>query len=280
MRLGVLVVVLAAAVLHASWNLLIKSRPNTQLATASVYIGAGLLAALMLPWLQGPAPASWPYIAASTVTEFIYGVLLAAAYRVGDFSHAYPLMRGTAPLLVAIGSVTLIGERLSLPLVVGIATVSAGILSLIFDAHSRQHSSRATRLALLNALVIAIYTTIDGVGVRVSGQPAAYSLWLFALIAIPWIAWTALRWRVYGAGFSWRGQLPIGLIGGACSLTSYAVALWAMTRAPVAAVAAVRETSILFGTVLGALVLHERVTRVRALAAVAIAAGVLIIRAA
>jgi len=112
MKLGVLVLVLAAALLHASWNLLIKSRPNTHLAAASVYIGAGLLAAVTLPFLPQPAATSWPYLAVSTVTEFAYGVLLAAAYRAGDFSHAYPLMRGTAPLLVAIGSVTLIGERL------------------------------------------------------------------------------------------------------------------------------------------------------------------------
>src|SRR5580658_7203778 len=278
MKLGVLVLVLAAALLHASWNLLIKSRPNTHLAAASVYIGAGLLAAVTLPFLPQPAATSWPYLAVSTVTEFAYGVLLAAAYRAGDFSHAYPLMRGTAPLLVAIGSVTLIGERLSLPLAAGIALVSGGILSLIFDARSRQHSSRATRLALLNALVIATYTTVDGIGVRLSGQPAAYSLWLFALIAIPWIVWTGARWRRIHGEIRWRHQIPIGLIGGACSLTSYAVALWAMTRAPVAAVAAVRETSILFAMPLGALVLHEPVSRVRALAAGAIVAGVLIIR--
>jgi drug/metabolite transporter (DMT)-like permease len=277
MGLGVLVVVLAAALLHASWNLLIKSRPNTDLATATIYIGAGLLAAAALPWLPGPARASWPYLAASTLVEFIYGVLLAAAYRVGDFSHAYPLMRGTAPLLVAIGSITLIGERLSVPLAVGVVLVSSGILSMIFDARSQRHSTRATQLALLNALVIAVYTTIDGVGVRLSGQPVAYGLWLFALIGIPWIVWSAARWRAHGS-VPWRGQITIGLVGGACSLTSYAVALWAMTRAPVAAVAAVRETSILFGTVLGAVVLHERVSRARALAALAIAAGVLVIR--
>src|SRR5437763_917991 len=105
MSIGVLLVVLFGALLHASWNLLVKSRRNKQLATALVYAISGILSGIALPFLPSPSPASWSYLAASTLTELLYGVLLAAAYRVGDLSHAYPLMRGTAPLLVAIGSV-------------------------------------------------------------------------------------------------------------------------------------------------------------------------------
>ena len=270
---GVLLVVLAGALLHASWNLLIKSGQDIQLTTASVYVTAGLLAALALPFLPAPARASWPYLAASTVLELLYGMLLAAVYRVGDLSHAYPLMRGTAPLLVAVGSGALIGEHLSRALWIGVALVSCGIFSMIFDARSRVHSAAATRLALLNGCVIAGYTSIDGLGVRLSGAPLAFSLWLFLLIAVPWLIWAAARTR----GQSWpalRRRLAPAALGGACSLASYTLALWAMTRAPIAAVATVRETSILFGTVLGAIVLHERVSWVRALGAVAIALGV------
>jgi len=278
MSAGVLLVVLAGALLHASWNLLVKSRRDTHVATATMYLGAGLLAALALPLLPTPAPASWPYLAASTVVEFAYGLLLAAAYRVGDLSHAYPLMRGTAPLLVAIGSAALVGEHLSWPLWAGVVLVSSGVLSMIFGASQSGHSGTAARLALLNAVVIATYTVIDGIGVRLSGAPFAYGLWLFALLAVPWLMWFLVRGQPARQG--WHRQIGFGIGGGACSLASYALALWAMTRAPVAAVAAVRESSILFGTLLGAVVLHERVTWARALGAVAITLGVLIIRGA
>ncbi|HEX4649079.1 MAG TPA: DMT family transporter [Steroidobacteraceae bacterium] len=277
MSAGVLLAVLLGALLHASWNLLVKARQDTHFAAAGVYIGAGALSCLALPLLPAPAPASWPYLAASTAVEVLYGVLLAAAYRVGDLSHAYPLMRGTAPLLVALGSGVLIGEPLSAAACGGVALVSAGVLSMILDARTRTASSAATRLALLNACVIAAYTTIDGLGVRLSRAPVAYSLWLSLLVGLPWLAWVAARrsFRLRDV----RAQLPVIAFGGACSVGSYTLALWAMTRAPVAAVAAVRETAIVFGAALGALVLRERVTWVRGVAAVAIAFGVWVIRA-
>jgi drug/metabolite transporter (DMT)-like permease len=274
----VLLVVLLGAFLHASWNLLVKAGHNTRLSTAAVYSGAGVIALLVLPFLPSPARASWPYIGAATGVEVIYGVLLAAAYRIGDLSHAYPLMRGTAPLLVAIGSGALIGEHLSPPVWCGVALVSGGIFSMIADARSRGHSPAATRLALINGFVIATYTTLDGIGVRLSGAPVTYSLWLSVLVGVPWLVW-AVTW---GGAHCWatvRRHLAPATLGGLGSVASYTLALWAMTRAPVAAVAAVRETSIVFATVLGALVLRERVTWVRSLAAAAILLGVWAIRA-
>ena len=278
MNAGVLLLVLLAALLHASWNLLVKAARDTRLATAGVYIGGGVIGALVLPFLPPPARASWLYLGVATALELLYGTLLAAAYRVGDLSHAYPLMRGAAPLLVAIGSGVLIGEHLSSGTWLGIALVSSGIFSMIFDARARGHSGAATRLALLNALVIAAYTTVDGIGVRLSGHPITYSLWLSILIAIPWSVWAVAR-RSARRASELRCELPRAAVGAICSVASYSLALWAMTRAPVAAVAAVRETSIVFGTALGALALHERVSWVRAVAAVAIALGVWAIRA-
>ena len=277
MSVSVLLVVLLGAFLHASWNLLVKLRHDTLVAAAAVCIGAGVLSGLALPFLPAPAPASWPYLAASTAVEVLYGALLAAAYRVGDLSHAYPLMRGTAPLLVAIGSGLLIGEPLSAGGYAGVALVSVGVLTMIFDARSRGHSPAATRLALVNAGLIAAYTTIDGLGARVSHQPIAYSLWLSVLVGLPWLAWVAARRKQGWAEL--RTQLPVVAFGGACSVGSYTLALWAMTRAPVAAVAAVRETAIVFAAALGVLVLRERLTAARALAAVTIALGVWVIRA-
>lgn len=274
MSLPVLLVVLAGALLHASWNLLVKRAGDTRIATAGVYSIAGIVSGLLLPFIPPPAPASWPYLAVATAAEVLYGVLLAAAYRAGDLSHAYPLMRGTAPLLVALGSGVLIGDHLSPTAWAGVALVSAGIFAMVLDAHSRGQSALATRLALLNAVVIATYTTIDGLGVRISGQPVAYSLWLFLLTGIPWLVWLLSAPQRRAAV---RARLGYLSVGGVCSVGSYGLALWAMTRAPVAAVAAVRESSIVFGTVLGAVVLKERVTRGRALAACAIALGVWVI---
>lgn len=279
MSIEVLLIVLLGAFLHASWNLLVKARHDTRLNTAAVYIGAGVLAGIVLPFLPLPARASWPYLGAATAVEVLYGALLAAAYRVGDLSHAYPLMRGTAPLLVAIGSGVLIGEHLSPAVWAGVALVSGGIFSMIADARSRGYSPLATRLALVNGLVIATYTTLDGIGVRLSRTPVAYSLWLSLLVAVPWFIW-AVRW---GGASRWdavRRYLAPAALGGLGSVVSYTLALWAMTRAPVAAVAAVRESSIVFATALGAIVLRERVTWVRSVAAAGIVLGLWAIRAA
>jgi drug/metabolite transporter (DMT)-like permease len=270
---GVLLAVLFSALMHAAWNLLVKAGRDTRLTTAAVYVCAALIAGLTLPFVPPPARASWPYLILATGLELLYGVLLAAAYRVGDLSHAYPLMRGTAPLLVALGSGALIGEHLAPGVWAGVALVSGGIFSMIADARSRGHSPAATRLALLNGLVIASYTTVDGIGVRLSGQPVTYSLWLALLVGFPWLIWAAKWGGALRPGVLLRLLLP-GTVGGVFLVAAYTLALWAMTRAPVAAVAAVRESSVVFGTALGAFVLRERVTRVRAAAAVAIALGV------
>jgi drug/metabolite transporter (DMT)-like permease len=278
MPVTVLLIVLAGAVLHASWNLLVKAGRDARLTIGGVYICAGALAALALPFLPAPARASWAYLAISTCIEVFYGVLVAAAYRVGDLSLAYPLMRGTAPLLVAIASGVLVGEPLSAGMWSGVLLVSCGILLMVFDARPQGHSLAAVRLALVNGFLIAAYTTVDGLGTRVSGQPLTYGAWIFVLTGVPWLLWWVLRHRRLGTT-DLRRLAPAGIVGGACSFASYTAALWAMTRAPVAAVAAVRETSILFATVLGVIVLRERITVMRALAAGCIVVGVWWIRA-
>jgi drug/metabolite transporter (DMT)-like permease len=277
LSLQVLAVVLFGAFLHASWNMLVKARPDKHVAAAVLYTSSGLIAALALPFLPAPSAASWPYLAASTVLELLYGIVLATAYRIGDLSHAYPLMRGTAPLLVAVASSTLLGERLSGRVWFGIALLSGALVSLVFEGRSRRQPSSATGLALLNAFLIAGYTMVDGVGARLSGHAVSYGLWLFTLIGLPWFLWAAVAHRRDGWA-TIRSGLTIGVVCGACSLASYVVALWAMTRAPIASVAAVRETSIVFGTILGAVVLREHVTWIRASAAGVIAAAVWIIR--
>jgi drug/metabolite transporter (DMT)-like permease len=265
----VLGLVLLGALLHASWNAMVKSRTDTFLVTVLVAGGAGVLSALGLLLLPAPDVASWPYIAISTVVQLAYYALLVAAYRNGDMSHAYPLMRGSAPLLVALASGPLIGERLGAVQWLAVGCICGGIMALYFTARARHPGAhRTTIFALMTACMIAAFTLIDGVGARKSGAPVAYTMWIFMLTAMGLIAWAAARRPGELAAYA-RVNMRIVLLGGAANLGSYAVALWAMTHAPVAAVAALRETSILFAVAIAALVLREKVSPQR-LAAVAL----------
>jgi drug/metabolite transporter (DMT)-like permease len=265
----VLGVVLFGALLHASWNAMVKSRNDTFLVTVLVAGGAGLLSALGLLLLPAPAAASWHYIAVSTVIQLAYYALLVAAYRNGDMSHAYPLMRGSAPLLVALASRPLIGERLGAVQWIAVGCICGGIMALYFTARAKHHGAhRTTMFALMTACMIAAFTLVDGVGARKSGAPVAYTMWIFMLTGVALVAWAAVRRPGELAAYA-RANMPIVLIGGAANLGSYSAALWAMTRAPVAAVSALRETSILFAVAIAALVLGEKVSPQR-LAAVAL----------
>lgn len=282
MSAAALLAVLLGAVLHASWNALVKAGADRLVDTALVSAGSGLLAALALPFLPFPNPASWPLLAASAGIHVVYFLLVAAAYEAGDMGYAYPIMRGTAPLLVALSSVAILGEPLSSGGWIGLLCLSAGILGMA-AAHAVAARSalapggRATAFALANALVIALYTLVDGVGARRSGHAVAYTLWMLLLTAIPYLALVAGR-RGRALWSETRRRWPVALAGGACAAGSYALALWAMTQAPVAVVAALRETSILFGALIAALVLKERFGPARQLAAGAIVAGIVILR--
>lgn len=272
----VMLLVLLGAALHATWNALVKSGADKLLDTALVVAGSAALAAMVLPFLPMPAPASWPMLLASGVIHLFYFALVAAAYRAGDMSLAYPLMRGTPPLLVAGLAALLLGETLQPMGWLGVALVCCGVLAMAVRRVARAH--RATvGLALANAAVIATYTLVDGIGARLSGAPVAYTLWVFLLTAVfflPFVAWR----RPGGLAAHLRARWRIGLGAGACTLGSYALALWAMTQAPIAAVAALRETSILFGIALAALLLRERPTPARLAGAGLIAAGAAALR--
>ena len=279
----VVAVVLFAALLHASWNAIVKSGKDTFLSTVLVSVGAALISLAVLPFVDAPASASWPYLAASAVAQLAYYSLLAAAYKAGDMSHAYPLMRGSAPLLVALASWPLIGERLSSMQMAAVACICAGIFGLYFAARLPaigslpKNTGRATAFALGNACVIASYTLIDGVGVRLSGAPAAYTMWIFVLNGAGLLLWTVLRRRAGLLAYA-QTQWHLAVFGGFGTLASYGLALWAMTQAPVAAIAALRETSILFAIAIAALFLREKISPRRYLAIALIAAGAMLMR--
>lgn len=269
--------VMIGAFLHASWNAAIKSGQDKLLDTILVATGAALIAAVTLPFLPLPAPASIPFLISSSALQIIYFLLIAAAYRTADMSYAYPLMRGTAVLIVACASSVVIHEHLSSRAWIGILTISSGVLALTALYRRSGPSLTPTAFALGNAGVIASYTLVDGVGSRLSGSTPAYTLWLSFLTGIPLLAW--ILWRQPHAFASYfKARWPIGLAGGFCTLASYGLALWAMTRAPVAATAALRETSILFGMVISAGFLRERVGLSRLMAGAVIALGAVILR--
>lgn len=269
--------VLFAAFLHAGWNALVKSGRDKALDTAAQNLIGWPLALAVLALTGLPAPEAWPWLAASAAIHVAYFALLAAAYRHGDLALTYPLMRGTAPLLVALVSASVFAEPLSAPAWAGVAGVCAGVLALGMSRHALE-SRRAVALALANSVVIAAYTLVDGQGARASGNAAGYVAVLFMLNALPFGLFVASR---RGLAASWRhlrGRAPLAAAGAAASLASYGIALWAMTRAPVASVAALRETSVLFAVLIGSWGLREAFTARRAWGAAAILAGVLALR--
>jgi len=249
----VLLIVLFAAILHASWNAIVKSGSDKRLEAAMVAAGAGLVAAVILPFLPLPTAASWPWLAASVVIHQLYFVMVAAAYRAGDMGHTYPLMRGSAPLIVALASAPLLGESLTATSWAGIGLICGGILLLAL--HGRANH-RATLIALGNALVIALYTLVDGTGVRLSGHALSYVLWLHLLTGVPPLIWLWMR-NAAVVKTQIQTRVALMLAGGLCTVGSYGLALWAMTQAPLANVAALRETSVLFAVAISALILRE-----------------------
>ena len=273
----VMLVVLFAAALHASWNALVKSGSDKFMDAVLIAAGSALLGLVLLPFLPVPDPASWPFAAASGLLQVVYFGLLSAAYRTGDMSVVYPLMRGAAPLLVAAAAVFLLDEHPGPGGWAGIALISCGVLGLALTAGRRGAGPAPVLFALANAAVIASYTTVDGIGARLSGNVASYTFWILGLPAVPLLLWAAWR-RARDLRAQFLQRWHLALLGGACSLGAYALALWAMTQAPIALVAALRETSILFGVALAGLVLKERLGWTRIAAAGTVALGVVALR--
>ena len=277
----VVLAVLFAALLHAGWNAMVKSSPDKALDTAALHVMGALVVVPILVVTGLPPAAAWPFLVASMLIHVGYYVSLTGAYEHGDLGLTYPLMRGLGPVLVALSSGLLIGEQLSTAAWVGAGGICAGVLLL---GLSRQALARpkALAFALANAAAIAMYTVVDGLGVRTAthagGNALQYVATLFLLNGWPF---TALVVHRRGAHASWsylRRRAPVATLSATASLAAYGIALWAMTRAPVAVVAALRETSVLFAALLGTWLLKEVFTLRRALGTVVILAGVVALR--
>lgn len=276
--LPVALAVLGAALLHAGWNAFLKSGEDKQLDAIGIAAGSGAVALVAVPFAGLPGSAAWPWLAASALVHIAYFHLLAGAYRWGDLSFTYPVMRGGGPLIVAVAGTVAFGEVLPWAETAGVLLISAGILA--FATH-RTPDPAATRkslaFALANAFVIAAYTMIDAKGARVSGAPVAYALWFFVANGCVMLALGCLQ-RGLDAPRHLLRRWRLSFVGGAGAVLAYAIALWAMTQAPVALVAALRETSVVFAAALGALFLREPFTARRVGATLAVLAGLVALR--
>jgi len=266
--------VLLAAAFHASWNALIKIRLDPFLAIVLIAAAAGIVSLPLLPFVKVPPLAAWPWLMLSVLTHLGYYIGLSRAYRSGDMGQVYPIARGSAPLMTAAGGALLLGENFNLIGWGGIVALTSGIflLSLRGGGDLAHLNRNAVRYALFTAVTICCYSLVDGIGARTAGNAHGYALWLFVIDGafISAIALLSHGPRVVpGMARHWRS----GLIGGVLSLTAYWIVIWAMTVAPIALVAALRETSVLFGTALAMSFLGETMTPRRWLAAGVIVLG-------
>jgi drug/metabolite transporter (DMT)-like permease len=276
--LSVTIAVLCAAVTHAIWNAIAHSIKDQLVAFALIGLGAVTISIPLIIVSPLPHADCWPYLMASVGIHIFYILGLMQANRLGDFGQVYPLARGTSPLVVTILAAIFVHERPTLPALAGVLVVSAGLAMLVFGG---KRPGRAAMVAAIGTgLTIAAYTTVDGVGVRASGTATGYIGWLLLLqgLTVPLYALIRRRsvlqdlvrqrsWRVLGAGW----------LAGALSVLAYGLVLWAQTRGPLAPIAALRETSVIFGAIIGTLVFREPFGRTRIAATIVVSAGILLL---
>lgn len=277
MPVSVFLLVLGAALLHATWNAIVKGGSNKAFETAINALGGGLGSALILPFVPLPDLQCLWLLALSCCCHLCYYLSMASAYKYADMSLAYPVMRGTAPVLTAI-VLALGGISLAPSGWVAIGLLSAGLLSLAWQEKNRSADSmRGIAYSLRTSLIITGYTLADGFGARLSGDSLSYTCWIFFLNIFPINLYMLGKYgKEYVSYLRMRGK--IGIFGGLCGLASYGIAIWAMTVAPIALVAALRETSAIFGVMLAVFFLGEKLTLLRAAAILLVAAGAILAR--
>jgi drug/metabolite transporter (DMT)-like permease len=286
--LSVTFAVLGAAVTHATWNAIAHGIKDQLVAFGLIGAGGIAVAVPLVVIFPFPLTACWPYLLASVVIHVFYNLLLMRSYRYGDFGQVYPLARGTSPLVVTVLAAVFAAERPSGPQIAGVLVVSLGLACLVLAGRrgtidrARPGTAGLSRAALLAAagtgLTIAAYTTVDGLGVRLSGSSVGYIGWLMLLQSMCVPAWALVR-RRSALGSQSRRVLASGLFAGALSVLAYGLVLWAQTRGALAPIAALRETSVIFGAVIGTVVFHESFGRWRITATLLVVLGVLLLNA-
>ncbi|WP_326814539.1 MULTISPECIES: DMT family transporter [unclassified Streptomyces] len=256
----VVVAVLAAAITHASWNAIAHAIKDQLLSFTLISGGGALLGAVTACFVPLPAAEAWPYLIASAILHVAYMALLMRSFTLGDFGQMYPIARGTAPLVVTVLAAVFVGERPDGWATAGVAVACAGLVGValwgIRGSQTRPHWPAITA-ALATGLAIAGYTTVDGVGVRASGTPLGYIAWLMILEGLAVPAYSLCRRRGQLAA-QLRPFAARGLLGAALSVAAYGLVLWAQTKAPLAPIAALRESSIIVGAAIGTVFFKER----------------------
>lgn len=274
----ILLLVLGAALLHATWNIIVKGGDNKLFESALNALGGGLGALFILPFLPPLPVACWPFLALSCCCHLTYYICISAAYKEVDLSFGYTIMRGCAPLITSLVMLCL-GQGLSLTSWSGVAILCLGILALSLDNLKRTANLRGILISLRTSFVIAGYTLADGFGASAGGDGygVAYACWIFFLNIFPLHIYVFLRHgREYLPYLRQRGG--IGIFGGLCGLGSYGIAIWAMTKAPIAMVAALRETSVIFGMLMAVIFLGEKLTPSRILAVLLVCCGTMVLK--
>lgn len=277
MTFPIFLAVMAAALLHAAWNALVKTGQNKQTAMAILTVTqsvVGLIVVCFRPW---PDAQVWPWILASGLIHMFYQMFLAYAYEQGDLSRVYPIARGAAPMMVLIASLIFLTDPIAPLDYVGITVLGLGIALMARGVFAHNESRQLLPFAFGSACATAGYTLVDGLGARVSGDPIGYTGWLLIMSAVFYIPTVV---ALKGTGVLRAPLRSWGVIGiaGVASYLAYAIVVWAMTQAPIALVAALRETSILFAVLIGWLVFGEKMDRGKAMAAVLIVIGVVLTR--
>jgi len=274
MSLTVFAVVLVAAAMHAGWNALVKSDLDRFLSINLISLSAGLLALVVLPFVKIPIAAAWPYLIVSATFNTGYKLFLIQAYRAGDLGQVYPIARGAAPLLTALVMAFGFGEILTPVAMGGVLVLILGVfLMSARGGHGLdEFDSKTIWFSLGTSVFIASYTVTDGLGARINGDAVSYATWLFVVNEVMMLP---ILLAVRGSG-ALRTLLPYwkrGLAGGAMTFGAYGLVIWATTQAPIALVAALRESSVLIATAISIFVLREPITRWRLISAVLIITG-------
>ena len=270
------VLVLTAAILHACWNALVKQGGTPEYSIAAYQLVGALVCICLVPFVPPPATASWPFILASVIVHNLYYLSMAQAYRAGDLSQVYPLFRGLAPVLVAIAAAIFAHEWLSAGTALGLVLVSTGLMSITLFGHGKI-APIALRWGIITSVLIASYTIIDGLGVRVSGNPLSYILWLFVFEIVPIGCWLLLYRRRQWIGYMRNARTSV-IFGGIASSLAYGLVIFAMSLGAMAVVSSLRETSVIFAALIGTLMLGEPFGRQRVFAAVLVGSGIIIMR--
>ena len=274
LSLAVTFAVIAAAVTHAAWNAIAHGIKDQTLAFALIGVGGIAVGIPLVILATMPHGDCWPYLLGSVAIHVFYNLLLMQCYRLGEFSQVYPLARGTSPLVVTILAAIFIHEHLAMPQIAGVLVVSVGLATLVLAG--RRPGRAAFAAAVGTGLTIAAYTTVDGVGVRLSGSPVGYIGWLMVLesLCVPMFAVFRRRDVLLKQP---KRILLAGLAAGALSVLAYGLVLWAQTRGALAPIAALRETSVIFGAIIGTLIFREPFGRTRIAATVLVAAGIVLL---